>query len=109
MLPRIPPLFRALLCNVVYASNDNILLISTIEFRKDIDLIYAFVEKSVMSRLEFKSDVAKFMGEAMKFRNMIRIGASAQHLQEKTRKWLSTINRYQICVKLRSGNIVFIC
>ncbi len=65
-------MFLALIYNAVHADNEEVSLISTVDYLNDINIDYAIRGKSVMSRLEFKSDVAELMGKTMKLENMIR-------------------------------------
>lgn len=64
--------FLSLIYDAVHASDENISLISTMDYLKDISTNYAVRGKSVLSKLEFKSEIAELMGKTMKLENMIR-------------------------------------
>lgn len=65
-------LFLALIYNEVHAGSEEISLISTIDYMKDININYAMIGKKIVTRLEFKSHAAEVMGKAMKLESMVK-------------------------------------
>lgn len=64
-------LFLSLIYNTVHANNKDISLISTLDYLKDININYAIRGKDVISKIEFKSDMAALIGKVLNIESMI--------------------------------------
>ena len=75
------------------SKDEDLLVISPIDYMKDINVNYVIRRKSVISRLEFKPGKLQIMGKSMSLESMIMNSVPTHQLLENPWKRHSVVNK----------------